>query len=437
MKFEIEDNVIIIRQISNSFTYLNNTEIKQKMADLFPLTTKQKEEMENGNRTFIKGVAITQGRMNKLGLIFTDDALKNGAPSFIKNPYLLDHKNDSTDVIGKVIHSAYVEGVGITYLASINNKHPTKIHETIQQGDVSNSSVGIRSNSITCSICKKELMDADCPHIPTHKYKGKMAMGVVNQLSGFENSLTPYPADDGAEFTVIGQSLGEQIEILKIKQQQNAENYINSKINKTVSEENRMVDNDTNPTSTEQVNLDTSMIEENKILKQSMKDLIAQNEQLSVQQKETAEFIAKIKTQKKTELVGKIINLTKGKPEDYVNFDIDTLEMLYTQTQSVLKSVNPTNPTEVRQPTHVGGFNTDISKETPTVIKQKIIDMFGLKDPQTGKRIVVPVEIKQKMKNWVETGTTMEVFNSSKNRYSEIFEGKEEKEDIMEMKVGN
>jgi hypothetical protein len=86
---------------------------------------------------------------------------------------------------------------GLGYMEIVANITSPDAIQKVLDGRYLTGSVGMTSNSATCSVCKKNwVKDGMCDHRPGKEYKGKRMTLIVGDLNGEEYSFVNRPADN-------------------------------------------------------------------------------------------------------------------------------------------------------------------------------------------------------------------------------------------------
>lgn len=348
-------------------------------------TNKIKLSSEDEDSIIIEGVAVT-GNVNSKYLQFTETALKQAAKSLKDVKILIDHAYDSTMVVGKVLATKRKEEI-VFFEGDINPKHPSQIHISLVRGDVDAASVGGYAKSIKCSICNSEAHE--CEHFIGEKYKGKIAVGLVQDFSAQELSLTAFPADKNAKIDnvyAVAQTINDAkkqrgiIDIRHDEDEESAESFkrdanrsddeLKNKIQEGIDMETPTIDKTPEVKQTEaeaQLKVLQSMVEK---LAQENEDKDKENTNLSQRLDKQEDFISKQIAKERDEKIQEIVRLSGIELAEIEKLE-DSLLDAQLQVVRKFKKVNQSTAS-VRQP------NVEMTK---TQRKELVRKVFGFPKP--------------------------------------------------------
>src|SRR3990167_8780579 len=135
----------------------------------------------------IKGVAIVPG-MSRNKIMYKKEELAKFAPTLKGKPMLMDHKNETKNIIGKIIETKFNHGTGsVHYSGVIKDK---EVIELIKDGMLQNVSIG----AVVGKLIEEELED------------GSKQM-VAEDMIAVELSTIPVPGVVGT--SILGEMLND------------------------------------------------------------------------------------------------------------------------------------------------------------------------------------------------------------------------------------
>lgn len=155
--------------------------------------------------------------VNRNAVLYTDNAVKKGTPSWLKpynKPQLVAH-NKQGDPIGRIIDYKIIKQKTtsdeppnyIQLIARITDKSAI---EKILDGRYNTISVGSRTSKVICSECGQIITEEGlCDHIKgSYNDKGEIIHWIIDQLDYTECSFVNEPADDYANVEEINYGKG-------------------------------------------------------------------------------------------------------------------------------------------------------------------------------------------------------------------------------------
>lgn len=156
------------------------------------------------DEVFIFRVVACDNQVDRDTERFTEDALETMAKLFVGRPFIMDHAWSAAKQTAR-IYAGTVEDAGNgvkqlilrAYMLRSEVTQPTI--DAIEAGILKEVSVGVLSESSTCSICGRDYFALDCPHRRGSVYDGKTCHVDLDGITdAFELSFVAVPAQPGA-----------------------------------------------------------------------------------------------------------------------------------------------------------------------------------------------------------------------------------------------
>ncbi len=135
---------------------------------------------------------------------FTDRSLDDMAVLFVGKTVISDHRWSSGEQIARVYAAAVEAGAGgdkrLVLSCYLPRNESTKtLIDAIDAGILREVSVAVRVKRYTCSICGKDYLGSDCPHVRGLEYAGKTCHVELDGVSDvYEVSFVAVPAQPEA-----------------------------------------------------------------------------------------------------------------------------------------------------------------------------------------------------------------------------------------------
>ena len=190
------------------FNFFVKTEfIREKKANIEKLLSKI-PDLNLERELAIYGTASSEGT-TKNGNTYEATELRKAAPGLKGKPIVRDHWVNTENTEGKVKIAWFEESIKATqFVGGISKNSP--IAEKVDLGYIDGVSVGGFVKEAVCSICD-EKMKWNHKHEVGEEYDGETTKRLMRGIMYEELTLTPVPADEGANFSVAN-SLFESVD---------------------------------------------------------------------------------------------------------------------------------------------------------------------------------------------------------------------------------